>query len=147
MPIHPAVESTHSGWLVLIAVPDHLSEARAGRGKVLLKLMDVIGEWPELGQLVFELPVGFRKFGDPLSQLPIADLIELMSEVLPHSGSELITFRAEFFDLLAGHGQVGVEAGGACPAALGRFGDGSLFLPLDGCLDVFADAFGVDEPG
>lgn len=92
---------------MLVAVADHLTQARAGRGQVLLKFLDVIGEWPELGQLVFELPVGFREFGYPLGQLPVADLVD----ELPHSGSELITFRAEFFDLLAGHGQVNVEAG------------------------------------
>ncbi|MFE2228291.1 hypothetical protein [Streptomyces kronopolitis] len=137
----------NSGWIVLIAFSDHLADAGASGGQVMLKVLDLIDEWPEFGQLVFELPVDFGEFGDPLGQFPVADLVKLMSEMLPHSGSELIMFRAEFFDLLAGHGQVGVEAGGACPAALGRFGDGSRLLPLDGCLDVFADAFGIDEPG
>jgi hypothetical protein len=69
---------------VLIAVPDHLTQARACRSQVLLKLLDMIGEWPELGQLVFELSLDLREFGDPLGQFPVADLVELMSELLPH---------------------------------------------------------------
>ncbi|WP_329361207.1 hypothetical protein [Streptomyces sp. NBC_01483] len=122
---------------MLIAVPDHLTQARACRSQVLFKLLDVIAEWPELGQLVFELPVGFGEFGDPLGQFPVADLVELMSELLSHRSPESIAFGAEFFDLLAGHGQVGVQAGGPCFAALDGCGDGSLFLPLNGCLGRF----------
>ncbi|MFF8371863.1 hypothetical protein ACF05W_23890 [Streptomyces lydicus] len=53
---------------MLIAVPDHLTQARASRGQVPLKFLVVIGEWLELGQLVFELPVNFGEFGDPLGQ-------------------------------------------------------------------------------
>jgi hypothetical protein len=37
---------------VLITDPDHLTQARACRGQVLRKLLDVIGEWPELGRLM-----------------------------------------------------------------------------------------------
>lgn len=65
------------------------------------------------------------QFGDPLGQFPVADLAELMSELLSHSGPELIAFCAEFLDLLACHGQVGVQAGGPCSAALGSCGDGA----------------------
>ncbi|MGW2522560.1 hypothetical protein ACWC09_37345 [Streptomyces sp. NPDC001617] len=43
----------------------------------------MIGEWPEMGLLVFELSVGWGEFVDPLGQTPVADLVELMSEVLP----------------------------------------------------------------
>ncbi|MET7491356.1 hypothetical protein [Streptomyces sp900116325] len=93
--VRPGFEST---------LPDHLPQARAGRGQVSLKLLDVIGEWSELGQLVFELAVGLGEFGDPLGQFPVADLVELMSGLLPHTAPKLIAFGAKFFDLFAGHG-------------------------------------------
>ncbi|MCG0283988.1 hypothetical protein [Streptomyces sp. PSAA01] len=83
---------------------DHLPQARAGRGQVSLKLLDVIGEWSESGEFVFELPVGFGEFADPLGQFPVADLVKLVSELLPHGGPELIAFGAEFLDLFPGHG-------------------------------------------
>ncbi|WP_435596588.1 hypothetical protein [Streptomyces albogriseolus] len=69
----------------MIAVPDHLTQACASRGQVLLEFLEVIGEWPELGQLALELPVGLGEFVDPLGQAPVADLVERMSEVLPQS--------------------------------------------------------------
>ncbi|MFI1073446.1 hypothetical protein [Streptomyces puniciscabiei] len=66
----------------------------------------MIGEWPAPGQLVSELPVWLREFGDPFGRFPVADLVELASDLLPHGAAVLIAFCAKPFGLLAGHGQV-----------------------------------------
>ncbi|MGR8008929.1 hypothetical protein [Streptomyces hypolithicus] len=96
-----------SGRLLLIAVSNHLTQARAGYGQISFKFLDVIGEGSELGQFAFEVPVGSGEFGDPFGQLSVADPVELV----PHGGSKLIALTTESLESWAA-----VSTGGSSAA-------------------------------
>jgi len=57
--------------------------------------------------MAFEEPVRAGELTDPFDQRLIAELVEL----LLHACSQPVPFVAAGLDLLAGHGEVGLEAG------------------------------------
>lgn len=59
-----------------------------------------------LGLGAFESTVIFGEFGDALCQLAVADLVELLAELLPDGFAEAVSLLAENGDLFPRHHQV-----------------------------------------
>lgn len=92
---------------------DHFAQTAAGSGQVLLQFVDSLLQRLKLDDLLFKSPVGIGEFGDACGQLLVADLVELPTELLADGFAKTVTFLAEGGDLLAGHEQVGLQAGRA----------------------------------
>lgn len=134
----------------MVLVADHAAQAGAGCGEVVFQLGDTGAESGVLGggllKLVGQLVVVLGEFVDAGGQVLAAEGVELLSEVTAQGGAEPVAFFAERGDLLAREFQVRAQ-GGRAQRSGAMTGWGLCVLSGLCGVDVFADAFGVGEPG
>lgn len=128
---------------------DHASEVGAGCAQVHLKArrsaVECVVVFSCLAEHVLEPLVVSGEVVDAFGQVLGAEGVELLSELMPESVPHSLFLFPEVSDLLPGQFEFRAQrrAGGSGACGSGGFG----LLALLGGFDVFADAFGVGEPG